>query len=60
MRVFDLSELSLKFERRLDCEAVDFKVLSDDYSKLVFLQVHSRVEPGIASAPQVPFASGPP
>ena len=33
-----LGELGLKFERRLDCEAVDFHILSDDYTKLVFLQ----------------------
>jgi len=42
--VFDLAELSLKFERRLDCECVDFKILSDDYSKLVFLQADRTVE----------------
>jgi hypothetical protein len=44
VRVFDLAELSLKFERRLDCECVDFKILSDDYSKLVFLQADRTVE----------------
>lgn len=44
VRVFDLAELSLKFERRLDCECVDFKILSDDYSKLVFLQADRTIE----------------
>ncbi|GAB2227918.1 hypothetical protein Droror1_Dr00009747 [Drosera rotundifolia] len=37
VKVYELRELSLKFERHLDSEIVDFKVLSDDYSKLAFL-----------------------
>lgn len=37
VRVFELSELSLKFERHLTSEIVDFQVLGDDYSKLAFL-----------------------
>lgn len=44
VKVFELSELSLKFERRLDSEIVDFKILSEDYSKLVFLQANRHVE----------------
>ncbi|CAO2831618.1 unnamed protein product [Amaranthus hypochondriacus] len=37
VKVYELRELSLKFERHLDSEIVDFQVLSDDYSKLAFL-----------------------
>mmetsp|Transcript_162 Transcript_162/g.313 ORF Transcript_162/g.313 Transcript_162/m.313 type:complete len:532 (+) Transcript_162:126-1721(+) len=37
IRVFDLSQLSLKFQRNLTCEVVRFQVLSDDYSKIVLL-----------------------
>lgn len=37
VRVYDLSQLSMKFERYLDAEIVDFQILSTDYSKAVFL-----------------------
>ncbi|KAK2080674.1 hypothetical protein QBZ16_000528 [Prototheca wickerhamii] len=37
VRVYDVSQLSLKFERHFDAEIVDFQVLSQDYSKAVFL-----------------------
>jgi len=37
VRVYDLSQLSMKFERYLDAEIVDFQILSDDYAKAVFL-----------------------
>ena len=37
VRVYDLSQLSMKFERYLDSEIVDFQILSSDYSKAVFL-----------------------
>ncbi|KMT15164.1 hypothetical protein BVRB_3g062780 [Beta vulgaris subsp. vulgaris] len=37
VKVYELRELSLKFERHLDSEIVDFQVLSDDYSKLAFM-----------------------
>ncbi|KAK9740743.1 hypothetical protein RND81_03G057300 [Saponaria officinalis] len=37
LKVYELRELSLKFERHLISEIVDFQVLSDDYSKLAFL-----------------------
>ncbi|KAK9740726.1 hypothetical protein RND81_03G055800 [Saponaria officinalis] len=38
VKVYELRELSLKFEKRhLISEIVDFQVLSDDYSKLAFL-----------------------
>ncbi|KAL2895876.1 Nucleolar protein 10 [Bienertia sinuspersici] len=37
VKVYELRELSLKFERHLDAEIIDFQVLSDDYSKLAFM-----------------------
>ncbi|XP_021894546.1 nucleolar protein 10-like [Carica papaya] len=37
VKVYELRELSLKFERHLDSEIVDFQILDDDYSKLAFL-----------------------
>ena len=37
MRVYDLSQLSMKFERHLDAEIVDFQILGDDYCKAAFL-----------------------
>lgn len=37
VRVYDLPQLSMKFERHLDAEIVDFQILSSDYSKCVFL-----------------------
>ncbi|KAM0842099.1 hypothetical protein ACQ4PT_058582 [Festuca glaucescens] len=37
MKVFELKELSMKFERHMISEIVDFEVLGDDYSKLAFL-----------------------
>ncbi|TMW66209.1 hypothetical protein Poli38472_003974 [Pythium oligandrum] len=38
VKVFDVRELSLKFERRLDSEVVQFEILSPDFGKLAFLQ----------------------
>jgi hypothetical protein len=37
LKVFDLANLSLKFDRHMDAEVVDFQILSDDYSKAAFL-----------------------
>uniref|UniRef100_A0A2N9HUK5 Uncharacterized protein n=1 Tax=Fagus sylvatica TaxID=28930 RepID=A0A2N9HUK5_FAGSY len=37
VKVYELRELSLKFERHLDSEIIDFQVLDEDYSKLAFL-----------------------
>ncbi|CAM9304165.1 unnamed protein product [Chrysoparadoxa australica] len=37
VKVYELSELSLKFERHLDAEIVDVEVMSEGYEKLVFL-----------------------
>ncbi|KAM7272035.1 hypothetical protein ACFE04_031249 [Oxalis oulophora] len=37
IKVYELRELAVKFERHLDSEIIDFHVLDDDYSKLAFL-----------------------
>ncbi|KAK4345633.1 hypothetical protein RND71_035809 [Anisodus tanguticus] len=37
VKVYELRELSLKFERHLVSEIVNFEVLGDDYSKIAFL-----------------------
>ncbi|XP_046676554.1 nucleolar protein 10 [Homalodisca vitripennis] len=44
VRCYDVNNLSMKFERCFDSEVVTFQVLSDDYSKLVFLQCDRYVE----------------
>ncbi|EOA23553.1 hypothetical protein CARUB_v10016747mg [Capsella rubella] len=37
VKVYELGQLALKFERHLDSEIVDFEILDDDFSKLAFL-----------------------
>lgn len=37
VKVYELREFAMKFERHLDSEIVDFEILDDDYSKLAFL-----------------------
>ncbi|GMR47917.1 hypothetical protein PMAYCL1PPCAC_18112, partial [Pristionchus mayeri] len=44
LRCFDLKNLSLKFERGLDAEAIKTLTLSDDWSKLVILEEERFVE----------------
>ncbi|XP_014297984.1 nucleolar protein 10 [Microplitis demolitor] len=44
VKCFDTKELSMKFERCFDSEVVNFQILSDDYSKLVFLHCDRHVE----------------
>lgn len=44
VRIFDLNQLSLKVERHFDNEVVNFKVLSEDYSKLVFLRTDRTID----------------
>uniref|UniRef100_A0A1E1VZW3 Uncharacterized protein n=1 Tax=Pectinophora gossypiella TaxID=13191 RepID=A0A1E1VZW3_PECGO len=44
VKCFDVNNLSLKFERCLDSEVVTFEILSDDYTKMVFLQCDRYVE----------------
>ena len=42
--MYELGEMGMKFERRLDSEAVDFLFLSQDYGKLAILQADRNVE----------------
>ncbi|KIJ61427.1 hypothetical protein HYDPIDRAFT_96475 [Hydnomerulius pinastri MD-312] len=44
MRVWDLDELTLKFERHADAENVDFIILSDDWTKSIHLQNDRTIE----------------
>lgn len=44
IRCYDTSELCMKFERCLDSEIVKFHILSEDYSKMVFLTCDRHVE----------------
>ena len=44
VRCYEVANLSLKFERCLDSEVIKFEILSDDYSKMVFLQTDRFVE----------------
>ncbi|THH04047.1 hypothetical protein EW145_g5810 [Phellinidium pouzarii] len=44
MRVYDLDQLTLKFERHSDAENVDFVILSDDWTKTLHLQADRSLE----------------
>lgn len=44
VKAFELSQLSLKFERHLDSTTEDFVVLSEDYSKMCFLRSDKVLE----------------
>ncbi|KAG6836720.1 hypothetical protein H0H93_004564 [Arthromyces matolae] len=44
IRVWDLDQLSQKFERHTDAENVDFAMLSDDWTKSIHLQNDRTVE----------------
>ncbi|KAI8922448.1 WD40-repeat-containing domain protein [Powellomyces hirtus] len=44
MRVFDLSQKSMKFDRHQDCENVAFEILSDDWTKTIMLQADRTLE----------------
>ncbi|KAI0264661.1 WD40-repeat-containing domain protein [Gloeopeniophorella convolvens] len=44
MRVWDLDQLALKFERHADVENVDFIILSDDWTKTLHLQADRTIE----------------
>ncbi|KAL5017663.1 hypothetical protein ScPMuIL_007252 [Solemya velum] len=44
LRCYDVHNLSMKFERGLDCEVVKFEYLSDDYSKIAFMQCDRYIE----------------
>lgn len=43
VKVFDVRDLSLKFERRLDAEVVQLEILSPDFGKLAFLQADRSI-----------------
>ncbi|OWZ03471.1 Nucleolar protein 10 [Phytophthora megakarya] len=43
VKVYDVRDLSLKFERGLDAEVVQFEILSSDFGKLAFLQADRSV-----------------
>eukprot|EP01132_Coremiostelium_polycephalum_P002590 gene2590-3210_t len=43
-KIFELSQLSNKVTRNLDCQIVQFEVLSEDYSKPVFLRDDRYIE----------------
>lgn len=44
IRCYDVNQLSMKFERCFDAQVVKFIALSEDYSKLVFLQDDRFIE----------------
>ncbi|KAF9433307.1 hypothetical protein BGZ76_009626 [Entomortierella beljakovae] len=44
MRVYEYSEMSMKFDRHTDSENVDFQILSDDWTKTVHLQADRNIE----------------
>ncbi|KNC82981.1 hypothetical protein SARC_04750 [Sphaeroforma arctica JP610] len=44
LKCFETAELGMKFERSLDCEIVQFQILSDDFRKVVFLEADRYVE----------------
>ncbi|KAJ2764068.1 Small ribosomal subunit biogenesis, partial [Coemansia nantahalensis] len=44
MRVFDFSNVSMKFDRHTDAENVNFLILSDDWTKTVHLQNDRTLE----------------
>ncbi|XP_067679479.1 nucleolar protein 10-like [Haliotis asinina] len=44
LRCYDVHQLSLKFERGLDAEVLKFLVLSEDYTKVLFLEDERYVE----------------
>ncbi|XP_055624870.1 nucleolar protein 10 [Toxorhynchites rutilus septentrionalis] len=44
VKCYEVNNLSLKFERCFDSEVVKFKILSDDYGKIAFLQADRYVE----------------
>jgi ribosome biogenesis protein ENP2 len=44
IRVFDLDQLAMKFERHTDCENVTFEILSEDWTKSVHLQADRSIE----------------
>lgn len=44
VRCFDTAEMSMKFERCMDSEIIKFLILSEDYTKMVFLHSDRFIE----------------
>ncbi|KAJ6234931.1 hypothetical protein M0813_28908 [Anaeramoeba flamelloides] len=44
IKVWDLNELSMKFERHIDSEVIDFCCLTDDWSKIAFIERDRNIE----------------
>lgn len=44
IRVYELSDLSMKFDRHTDSENVQFEMLSQDWTKMLFLQNDRTIE----------------
>lgn len=44
IKCYDAAQMSMKFERGLDADVVKFQFLSDDYSKIIFLQNDRYIE----------------
>ena len=44
MKIFEVSQVSMKCERFMDTESVTFETLSDDYQKVVFLRTDRMLE----------------
>lgn len=44
VKAFSTEDLSLKFKRHLDADVVTFEILSDDFSKMVFLRADRTFE----------------
>ena len=44
IRVFDLEEMTIKFERHTNAETIKFECLEDDWKKLLLLQSDKSIE----------------
>jgi ribosome biogenesis protein ENP2 len=44
VKIYETSELSMKCERGIDSEVIQFQALSADYSKLAFLCADRNIE----------------
>lgn len=44
VRAYETSQLSMKFQRNLGCEIVDFQILNDDWKKIAFLLADRVIE----------------
>jgi len=44
LKIYETSNLGLKCERGIECEIVDFKLLSDGYEKIAILESDRSIE----------------